>query len=93
MQISPIVRARRAALREAQTWLLQRAQEMNDPHARQILNAAASAFGAEKLRGFVPETAGTTYVGTAAFDASSTIPATDAPTVDGTGRPDAEAGD
>ncbi|MDP3862449.1 MAG: hypothetical protein Q8Q63_12790 [Phaeovulum sp.] len=52
MQIDPVVRARREALREAQSWLLVRAREMNDPHARQVLNSAASAWGNEKLRGF-----------------------------------------
>ncbi|MDP3861572.1 MAG: hypothetical protein Q8Q63_08315, partial [Phaeovulum sp.] len=39
MQIDPVVRARREALREAQSWLLARAREMNDPHARQVLNS------------------------------------------------------
>lgn len=56
MQMDPVIRSRRKALREAQTWLLARAREMNDPHARQMLNAAASSFGAEMLRGFNSET-------------------------------------
>lgn len=56
MQMDPAVRSRRKALREAQTWLLARAREMNDPGARQVLYSAAFAFGAEKLRGFNPET-------------------------------------
>jgi hypothetical protein len=54
MQMDPVVRARRAALRETLTWLLTRAREMNDPHARQILNSAAFDWGNEKLRGFDP---------------------------------------
>ena len=52
MQLDPIVRSRRKALREAQTWLLARAAEMNDPHARQVLNSAAFSWGAQKLREF-----------------------------------------
>lgn len=56
MQMDPVIRSRRKALREAQIWLLARAREMNDPRARQVLNAAASSFGAEMLRGFNPET-------------------------------------
>ncbi len=50
MPMDPVLQARRAALREAQTWLLGRAQTMNDPHARLVLNAAASDWGNEKLR-------------------------------------------
>lgn len=56
MQIDPIIRSRRKALREAQTWLLARARDMNDPHARQVLNSAAFSWGAQKLRGFNPTT-------------------------------------
>lgn len=56
MQMDPVIRSRRKALREAQSWLLERAREMNDPGASQILYSAAFAFGAEKLRGFNPET-------------------------------------
>lgn len=56
MQMDPIIQARRRALREAQTWLLRRAREMNDPHARLILNVAASDWGNDKLRGFDPVT-------------------------------------
>ena len=56
MQMDPFIRARRKALREAQAWLHARALEMNDPHARQVLNSAAFTFGIEKLRGFDPET-------------------------------------
>jgi len=56
MQIDPVVRARREALREAQSWLLARAREMNDPHARQVLNSAAFAWGNAKLRDFDRET-------------------------------------
>ena len=56
MQMDPVVRARRKALREAQAWLLAQAQDMNDPKARQVLNSAALAFGAQKLRGFSRET-------------------------------------
>jgi hypothetical protein len=50
--MDPVLQARRAALREAQTWLLRRAAAMNDPHARLVLNVAASDWGNEKLRGF-----------------------------------------
>lgn len=56
MQMNPVVRSRRNALREAQTWLLARAREMNDPHARQVLNVTAFAFGYEMLCSFDPET-------------------------------------
>jgi hypothetical protein len=56
MQMDPVVRSRRKALREAQTWLLERAREMNHEGARQVLNSAAFSFGAEKLRGFNPKT-------------------------------------
>lgn len=35
MQIDPFIRFRGDALREAQSWLLARAREMNDLHARQ----------------------------------------------------------
>lgn len=56
MQMDPIIRSRRKALREACTWLLARAREMNDPQARDILNSAAFTFGQEKLLGFNRET-------------------------------------
>lgn len=56
MQMDPIIRSRRKALREACTWLLARAREMNDPQARDILNSAAFSFGQEKLLGFNRET-------------------------------------
>jgi hypothetical protein len=61
MQMDPIIRSRRKALREAQSWLLALAREMNDPHARQVLNTAAFAWGAEKLRGFNPTTGRSGY--------------------------------
>ena len=66
MQMDPVIRARRKALREAQAWLHARALEMNDLHARQVLNSAAFDFGCEKLRGFDRET------GSSALDAIST---------------------
>ena len=56
MQMNPVIRSRRKALREAHAWLMARALEMNDPQARDILNSAAFAFGQEKLRGFDPRT-------------------------------------
>ncbi len=56
MQMDPIIRSRRKALREAHAWLMARAREMNDPQARDILNSAAFSFGQEKLRGFDRET-------------------------------------
>lgn len=56
MHMDPIIQARRKALREALAWLQARALEMNDPHARQILNSAAYSFGNEMLRGFDAET-------------------------------------
>ena len=56
MQMNPIVRSRRKALREAQTWLQALAAEMNDPQARQVLNSAAFSWSAQKLREFNPTT-------------------------------------
>lgn len=56
MQMDPVIRARRKAFSEAQAWLHARALEINDPHARQVLNSAAFTFGIEKLRGFDPKT-------------------------------------
>ena len=56
MQMDPVVRSRRQAVQEAQTWLLARTREMNDPHARQVFNVAAFDFGTEMLRGFDSET-------------------------------------
>ncbi len=50
MQIDPFIRFRSDALRETQSWLLARAREMNDLHARQVLNSAESDWGNEKLR-------------------------------------------
>ena len=51
MRTDPYKKARRDALREAQTFLFRRAKAMNDPWAAAVLNAAAFEFGVEKLRG------------------------------------------
>ncbi len=41
----------RDGLRYAVTWLHERAREMNDPHAKAILNTAAFHLGTEKPTG------------------------------------------
>ena len=66
MQMDPVIRSRRKALQEAEAWLRARAHEMNDPHARQVLNSAAFAFANDKLRGFDPETGRTKLPASAA---------------------------
>ena len=76
MQMGPVVRSRRKARREAEAWLRARAQEMNDPHARQVLNSAAFAFSSEKLRGFDPET-GRTKPPTSTANAPAISPSAD----------------
>lgn len=40
----------RDGIRSAITWLHERAKEMNDPHARQVLNSAATNLGWEISR-------------------------------------------
>jgi hypothetical protein len=40
----------RAAIKDAVTWLHGRADKMNDPHAKQVLNSAAWNLGHEKKR-------------------------------------------
>lgn len=40
----------RAAVKWAITWLHQRANEMNDPHAKQILDARAFEMGVDAKR-------------------------------------------
>lgn len=42
----------RAATKEAVAWLHERAREMNDPHAQQVLNSAAFSLGVEGRRAF-----------------------------------------
>lgn len=46
MKRSPqYIQAYRAATKDAIEWLHPRAREMNDRHARQVLNSAAFSFG------------------------------------------------
>lgn len=40
-------RGHRDGIRFAITWLHKRAKEMNDPHAQQVLNAAAFSLGVD----------------------------------------------
>ncbi len=39
---------RRDGIRIAITWLLKRAREMNDPHAKAVLNSAAYSLGQDQ---------------------------------------------
>jgi len=45
-QMEPYARGRRDGIRWAITWLHARAEEMNDPNAKTILNTAAFNIGA-----------------------------------------------
>ena len=45
MQLPEIVRGRREGMQWAVSWLHNQAESMNDPHARQVLQAAAFQMG------------------------------------------------
>ena len=47
MRISEYERGYQDAAREAVAWLQARAHEMNDPHAKQVLNSASFGLGVE----------------------------------------------
>lgn len=56
-QMDPHARGVRDGQRWAVEWLHKRAEEMNDPHAKQVLNAAAFSMGVAAAKGRKSEVA------------------------------------
>lgn len=50
-ELSEYERGVRKGIQAAVTWLHQRATEMNDPHARSVLDSAATNLGWDAARG------------------------------------------
>lgn len=50
-----LIRAREKTIRDCITWLHVRAAEMNDPHAKGVLNSAAFDLGRDRLSAPVQE--------------------------------------
>lgn len=53
---------KRDGLRYSITWLHQRANQMNDPHAKAVLNSAAYALGNEIREGHIPTPSAEKYI-------------------------------